>query len=95
MRVLAGEFARVGLGVRGEHAFGLAVAELGRRRRLDEVVDARAAAAERLVAGLEHGELRDRSERGARLGLEALRVLQVAGVLEGDAQRQWLRSSVC
>jgi len=86
----AGIAARVRLRLRREHTLGFAIAELARRFRLHEVVDARAPAAQRLVARLEHGEVRDRAERSTRLGLEALRVLQVARVLERDADRQWV-----
>ncbi len=56
--------------------------------RLDEVVDPRAAAADRLLRRLEQLEAGDRVEQRARLDRDALRVAEVARVLERDAQRQ-------
>ena len=65
-------------------ALRLAVAELDRGLGLDDVVDARAAAADVGLAGLEQRKPRHLREHRARLSDEALRVAQVTGVLEGD-----------
>ena len=83
----AGVRAHVDLGLGRDHVPRLAVAELARGVGLHEVVDAGAAAAELLLGGLDELESGDRAEDGARLGRDALCVLQVARVLEGDAQR--------
>ena len=80
----AGIAACVGVGPHVPHARRLAVAELSGRLGLDDVVDPGAAAAELLLARLEERELRDCPQRGARLGLDALRMLEVARVLERD-----------
>ena len=84
----AGVSARVGLGLGLEDP----CRPCGRRARaaasrLHEVVDAGAAAAELLLGGLEQVEAREsRCKRRARLGGDPLRVLQVARVLERDAE---------
>ena len=80
--------ARVDVRLDREHLRGLAVAELLRGVRLDEVVDAGAAAAQLLLGRLDELELRDRAQQRPRLGAHALRVAEVAGLLVGDAQRQ-------
>ena len=59
--------ARVGLRAGLEHGSRLALAELGRRLRLHEVVDAGAAAAEVLLGRLEAPQARDRVEHRPRL----------------------------
>ncbi len=78
----------------GEDVLRLAVAELARRVRLREVVDARRAAADRLLGRLGTLEAGDRVQQLARLDADPLRVREVARVLEGDAQleRMPLRS---
>ena len=68
----------------------LAVAELARRVRLREVVDPRRAAADRLLRRLRRVQAGDRVEQLARLDADALRVGQMARVLEGHAQREWM-----
>src|SRR5207253_1756684 len=80
--------ARVDVGLQGEHVARLAIAELPRGLRLDEVVDPGAPAADRLLGRLEELELGDGGERGARLLTDALRVGKMARVLEGDAERK-------
>ena len=67
---------------------GLAVAERACRFRLDEVVDAGAAAAELLLGRLDELELRNRAKQRARLGADALGVAEVACLLVGDTERQ-------
>ena len=69
---------------------GLAVAELGRGLRLDDVVDPGAAAADVLLGGLDPLEPGDRVEHRARRARNALRVSEMAGILERDAERQRL-----
>src|SRR5438067_10913 len=78
--------ARVDVGLGREDVLRLAVAELARCLRLREVVDAGAAAADLLLSRLDKLEPGDRPEQRARLQRDALRVLQVARVLERDAQ---------
>ena len=78
--------ARVDVGARRGDVLRLARAELGRCVRLGQVVDAGAAAADRLLGGLGELEARDRAEQLARLELDPLRVQEMARVLEGDAQ---------
>src|SRR2546423_9432647 len=77
--------ARVDLGLGREDVRGLALAERARRLRLDEVVDAGAAAADLLLGRLDELEAGDRAKQLARLGADALGVREVAGVLERDA----------
>src|SRR6185312_4237898 len=84
----AGVRARIDVGAGREHVLRLAAAELARGRRLDDVVDAGAPAADRLLGRLEHRQPGDRGERGARLGADALRVREVARVLEGDLEAE-------
>ena len=78
--------ADVGLRTGLQHHLGLAIAELQRRLGLDDVVDAGAPAADVGLGRLEHAQSGHLGEHGPRLTDQALRVLQVAGVLEGDAQ---------
>ncbi len=66
----------------------LAVAELLRGLRLQQVVDACGAAAERWLGDLGDFELRNLCEQMAWLLEDALRVTQVAGVVIRDAHRQ-------
>ncbi len=82
-----GVAARVRVGLRREHTARLLLAELGGRLRLHEVVDARAAAAEILLGRLQDRQARDRAQRSSWLIGEALRMLQVARILEGDSDR--------
>src|SRR5262249_39672241 len=72
------------LGGRGEHVVHLALAHLPRALRLDQVVDAGAAAALIALGDLAQLEPGDRGEERARLGAHALRVRQVACVVVGD-----------
>ena len=76
------------LGARRAQVRGLALAQLGRGGRLDEVVDPRGAAAELPLGGLAQLELRDAVEQGAGLGADLLGVGEVAGVVVGDGHRQ-------
>ena len=84
--------ARVGgdqqLGAGGQHVRGLAVAELGRRLRVEQVVDAGRAAAELRLGDLPQLQPGDAAQQLARLGPDALGVGQVAGVVVGDGHRQ-------
>src|SRR5918999_2257426 len=82
---------RVGVRLRSEHLLRLAVAELSRGLRLEEVVDAGAPAADRLVGRLGELEARNRPQNGARGRPDALRVREMARVLERDAERERLR----
>ncbi len=82
----AGVGARVRIWLGGEDVRRLALAELARRFRLREVVDPRRAAADRLLRGFQALEAGDRVEQIARLDADALRVGQMARVLERDAQ---------
>src|SRR5688500_4558208 len=66
----------------------LTVPEVVRRARLDEIVDARRPAADVALRYLGQLQLRDARQQRAWLSSDALRVLQVAGVVIGDAQRQ-------
>ena len=66
----------------------LAVAELLRGLRLQQVVDARGAAAERCLGDLGDLKLWNLGEQVARLLEDALRVTQVASVVIRDAHRQ-------
>src|SRR5437868_5735445 len=86
------ETARIAARVRvrpgGQHVRRLALAELPRSGGLEDVVDARTAAADLLLGRLEQRQAGNLGERRARLRLDALRVLQVARVLERDAELQ-------
>ena len=76
------------LGASVEQVPGLARTQVRRGSRLEEVVDARRAAADLgLGADLEELELGDRPQKLARGGVDALGVLHVAGIVVGDAQR--------
>src|SRR6185503_20821178 len=66
---------------------GLAVAELPRRVRLDQVVDAGAATADVLIDQRQQLDPGDRSQEIAGRLPDALRVREVAGVLVRDPQR--------
>ena len=59
--------------------------------RLDQVVDARRAAADLRLGDLEKLEPRDAAQQLARLRADALGVGQVAGVVVGDAHRKRVR----
>ena len=74
------------LRVGGEHVACLSLAELARRIGLDDVVDPGRSAAEVLLGGLDDLERGDARERRARCERQALRVTEVAGVLERDAE---------
>src|SRR5436190_19091896 len=82
----AGIRARVDVRVDAQDVRSLPVPERACRLRLDEVVDACAAAADRLLRRLEELELGNRGESGTRLGADSLRVREVARVLERDAE---------
>ncbi len=71
---------------------GLAVAELDRGLRLDEVVDPGAAAAEMLLGRLDELEAGDRAEQRARLVADALGMAEVARLLEGDSELERMQS---
>ena len=64
------------------------VAELRGGFRLHQVVDSRGTATDRGFGNFQQFELRDASQQRARLRADALRVLQVASVMIGDAQTQ-------
>ena len=66
----------------------LAIAQLARRIGLREVVDARGAAADLLLRWLPPLEAGYRVEQVAGLDADALRVGQMARVLEGDTERE-------
>src|SRR4051812_211781 len=83
----AGVGARVGLRAGGGDVRSFALAELRGGRRLSEVVDPGAAAADRLLRRLEQLEAGDRTENRARRVSDALRVAEMAGVLVGDLER--------
>jgi len=70
-----------------------AVAELGRRRSLDDVVDAGAAAADVLLRGLEPLEPGDRVEHRARCTGDALRMAQVHESWKATRSGSGLRSA--
>lgn len=77
-----------GGGVGGEEMRDFSVAELLRGLGLEQVVDARGAAAERGFGDLGDFKAGDLREQLARLLMDALRVAEVAGVVVGDAERQ-------
>ena len=64
------------------------VTELRGGFRLHQVVNSRGAAANRGFGDFQQFELRNASQQRARLRADALRVLQVASVVVGDAQAQ-------
>jgi len=66
----------------------LSVAELLRGFGLEQVVDARGAAAEGGFGDLRDFQARDVREQLAGLLMDALRVAEVAGVVVGDAEGQ-------
>ena len=66
----------------------LAVAQLLRRLRLQQVVDARRTAAQRSFRDLRNLQLRNASEQLPRLLMDTLRVTQMAGIVVRNAQRQ-------
>src|SRR5207245_1668233 len=76
---------RVGIGLDREHVPGLALAELERRRGLDEVVDAGAAAADRLLGRLGELETGHGRERSTGFFSDALGGGEVARVLASAA----------
>ena len=82
--------ARIRVWPRCMHVFGLSVAELRRGLRFDDVVDPGAAAADVLFGGLDPLEPGDRVEHRPRRARNALRVPEMAGILECDAERQRL-----
>jgi len=73
----------VGREIGDEHGFTFA--KLGGGLRLNEIVDARRATADGSFGNFEKLDARDLGEELARLPANALRVLQVAGVVKGDA----------
>ena len=80
--------ARVGgdqhLGPGRDDVGGLAVAQLAGRLGVDDVVDARRAAAQLGLGDLLQRQAGDRLEQPPRLGADALGVREVAGVVVGD-----------
>src|SRR5918996_6016433 len=74
--------ARVGVRLGGEHLLRLAVAELARGLRLEEVVDPRAPAADLLVGRLGELEARNRGQHRPRRRADALSVREMARILE-------------
>jgi hypothetical protein len=64
------------------------VAELRRGFRLHQVVDSRGATADRGFGDFQQFELRDASKQRARLRADALRVLQVTGIVVSHAEAQ-------
>ena len=82
-------------GVRGGSSSGrraqarghLALADLVRALRLDEVVDAGAAAALLAIRNVHHLQPGDAPQESARLAADALAVREVTGVVVGDARR--------
>ena len=87
----AGVGSGIGVGFDGQDAVGLAPPQLERGFRLHEVVDAGAAAAERLILRLGEDETGDRREDGPLLRPHALRVRQMAGVLERESECERLQ----
>ncbi len=84
----AGVRARDGLRPGREDVGRLAVAELAGRVGLDDVVDPGGAAAQVLLRRLDYLEPRNPAQRRERRERQALRVPEVAGVLERDRCRQ-------
>ena len=82
--------ARVYLGTGLEDSLCLPVAQLLRCVGPHDVVDAGAAATELLLARLDELDPRNRCEDGSWLRFDPLSVLQVARVLERDAERERL-----
>src|SRR5712692_6703353 len=78
------------IGVCRRAVLRFAVAQLLRGSGRDQVVDARGAAADFPVGNFHDLELGDCGERLAGLRANALRVLQMAGIVIGDAHRQRL-----
>src|SRR5258705_13603795 len=68
----------------------LAVAKLHRRLRLDEIVDARAAAADLRFQRREQFDAGNRRQQRARLRLDALRVREVTRVVVDDTRLYWM-----
>src|SRR5205823_13535795 len=81
-RVRRGDRLRTG----GEQVARLALAQRGGRLGLDQVVDARRAAAQLPLGGLEQLEPGDGAQQRARLLAHALGVREVAGVVVGDLE---------
>src|SRR5262249_45316639 len=77
--------AHVEAGVGREHLRRLAIAQLARGLRLDEVVDPGAPAAEVLLVRLDELAPRDRPQQRSRLLAYALGVPEMAGLLERHA----------
>ena len=79
-----------GVGVGGEEMGDFAIAELLGGFGLEEIVDAGGAAAEGGFGDFGDLEAGDSGEQLARLLIDALRVAEMAGVVVGDADREWI-----
>src|SRR5207245_1173412 len=72
----------------------LSLDELARDLRLQEIVDARAAAAEIAFAELDEPKSWDPTEQRARLLPDALTVRQMARVVVGDGDLEWSKRQI-
>ena len=78
------------VGVEWRNELGLAVAQGVGGIGLDEVVDSRGAAADGGLGNFRELQLGNVRKQGARLGPDTLGMLQMAGIVEGDAEFQWM-----
>src|ERR1017187_6032008 len=79
-----------GLRASRKKIFHLAIAELVRCLRLQQVINASRTAAQRALGNLSHFQPRNSAEQLPRLRLDALRVQQMAGIVISDAHLEWL-----
>ncbi len=84
-----------GSGLGREQVFYLAVAQLVGRLRMEQVVDAGGAAAERGLFDLRDFESGNRSQQPPRLSVDGLRVAQVASVVVGHSHGQRVARGTC
>lgn len=84
----AGIAGRNDVGLQRDDQFGFAVAEGGGGVRLDEIVDASGATADGGFGNFGEFEAGDGREKFTRLRANTLRMIEVAGVVEGDAHAE-------
>jgi hypothetical protein len=76
------------IGVKSGDEVCFAIAEFAGGVGLDEIIDARGAAADRRFGNFKEFEAGDLGEQLARLRADALGVLEMAGIVEGDTSAQ-------
>lgn len=81
------------IGIERSDERGFAIAEGVCGGGLDEIVNSRGAATDGGLRNFEKLEAGDSGEKLARLRADTLSVLQMAGIVERDAQRQRMASS--